>query len=219
MTNKEELRQLCVKLNLHYLSRIRKFENKQIDNQVDYLFYILNYEYQERRNKIININRKKSNFPVVDLKKKFDGVSGWNFEEAKKLNWLNKWENILIYGKCGKGKTSFSVQVGEEVLTNGYKVFYFKAEELIEIVKTENKKILNDLEDSQLIILDELFYMALSDEDLTILYKKIMALKECRSFIFISNRKPEDWMKMGNDSNLISLFIERVLANSRIVTF
>ena len=63
-------------------------------------------------------------------------------------------------------------------------------------------KILN----SDLIVLDELFYLTPLDENLVYLYKTIMFLSETRSFIFVTNRPLSEWDNMNVDKHIVSTF-------------
>lgn len=48
MVNREELRELCKRLNLHHLSKINTFD-LDIKDKLDYFKYLLEYEIQEKR--------------------------------------------------------------------------------------------------------------------------------------------------------------------------
>lgn len=68
-----------------------------------------------------------------------------------------------------------------------------------------------------LIILDELFYITPSDEELTRLYKTVMFLLESRSFIFITNRQLSEWTKMNTDTHLTETFRKRIMINTQLI--
>ena len=48
-----------------------------------------------------------------------------------------------------------------------------------------------------LIIFDELMYIALSEQDLPLFYRAINFLKEERSIIYITNREPSEWPQVA----------------------
>ena len=51
MVNREELRLLCKRLNLHHLSKIETFD-LEIKDKLDYVKYLLEYELHEREKKV-----------------------------------------------------------------------------------------------------------------------------------------------------------------------
>lgn len=70
---------------------------------------------------------------------------------------------------------------------------------------------------SDLIILDDLFYISPTDEEMTQLYKAVIFLNESRSFIFITNRMLSEWTRMNTDSHLIVTFRKRIMSETQTI--
>ena len=79
--------------------------------------------------------------------------------------------------------------------------------------KTLRTKILR----SDLIVIDELFYLTPSAENLVYLYKTIMFLSETRSFIFVTNRPLSEWDNMDVDTHIVSTFRSRIMTNAQLI--
>ena len=79
--------------------------------------------------------------------------------------------------------------------------------------KTMRSKILH----SDLIVLDELFYLTSSNENLVYLYKTIMLLAETRSFIFVTNRPLSEWENMDVDKHIVTTFRQRIMTDAQLV--
>ncbi len=214
-TNREEIRVLCQKLNLHNLAKIKSFEKKDIEEKIDYFKYLLEYEIEERRKNVVENNRAASNLPDADLKGKFTGIDGWNLDSTKKLAWFESGKSLLIYGKCGSGKTDLACQVCDTVLENKNKVYYVKMKPFIEAFKSpltkEKDFLIRKCEQADLIVLDELLYLPITGEDLKILYEKVMGLLDERQFIFISCHWPQDWRELSEDKITMDTFCQRVV--------
>lgn len=217
--NKEELRELCKALNLHHLSKIKSFERGGEIENIKYLYQMLSYELNERRKNIISINKRNSNLPDYDPARKFSGINSWNLNNANKLAWFDTGQSLLIYGKCGVGKTDLACQICETLLQNKIKIYYVKVEPFLNALKNptvkENSILLRKCDESDLVVLDELFYLPIDDGDLTILYKKLMSLLDKCQFIFISNRSPQEWKKFGQDKYIVETFTQRIVNVSR----
>ena len=71
--------------------------------------------------------------------------------------------------------------------------------------------------DYDLIVLDELFYLKPSEENLQLLYRTVMFLSESRSFIFVTNRSLSEWDSMGVDKHTVSTFRQRILMDAQLI--
>ena len=70
---------------------------------------------------------------------------------------------------------------------------------------------------ADLIILDEVMYVALSDQDLPLFYRAVNFLKEERSMIYITNRELSDWSLTVTDRHLMQTLTEKLTNNSQLV--
>ncbi len=221
MVNREELRLLCKRLNLHHLSKIETFD-LEIKDKLDYVKYLLEYELHEREKKVKKQNRLSSHLP--DVKEiEFQGIDKWNIEDALKFNWLKENRNLLLIGKCGKGKTTVAAKIGYAAIDNGYKAYYLKIDEYLNILKNKEgqkeKLAYARMKDADLIILDELMYLPIEVDDILLLYRSIMNLSESRSFIFITNRRLEEWVNNTSDLHVMETFKDRIMNRSKQIIF
>ena len=70
---------------------------------------------------------------------------------------------------------------------------------------------------SDLVVLDELFYLKPTEENMQLLYKTVMFLQETRSFIFVTNRPMSEWDSMGVDPHTASTFRQRISSGAQII--
>ena len=167
-------------------------------------------------------NKKRSKLPLIKKAPILQGIDEWNLEELKKLTFIDTDQNVLITGKCGVGKTALAVMIGNLALEKGYKVYYIKCDELIYVFSTQttlskSKKIYEYLKDSDLIIIDEVMYLPIKDEDLTILYKGLSFLSESRNLMCITNRNLSDWNIVAKDKHMMQTLIDRILKYAKLL--
>lgn len=223
MANKEEIRMLCKRLNLFHLAKIKSFD-VDIKNKDDYLKYLLEYEIEERNKSVASKLKKSSNMPSVDLNYKFTGIDKWNVDEVKKLTWLDETNNLVLVGKCGCCKTTLSVILGTLAINNKNKVYYLKQDELLACFKEKEenvraKKLFNKLKEADLIIIDEMMYLPISESDVITLYKGLMYLNDSRSLILITNRRLEEWLSLIDDKHTMETLVSRITLNARTIVF
>lgn len=128
----------------------------------------------------------------------------------------NEQQNIMIVGECLTGKTALAAEIGRSAVEKQAKVLYLTTEDFLIAVNRQNTNWKRMLK-CDLIILDELFYITPSDEELTQLYKTVMFLIESRSFIFITNRLLSEWVKMNTDPHLTETFRKRIMINTQLI--
>ena len=103
-----------------------------------------------------------------------------------------------------------------KAIQKGIKAIYFTEEDFIAAYNTQRSMRTKILK-SDLIIIDELFYLTPSAENLVYLYKTIMFLAETRSFIFVTNRPLSQWDNMDIDTHIVSTFRQRIMTNAQLI--
>ena len=220
MANELEIREMARKLNLYNVARMETYETEL--SPVDYLSYILQYEIDERKRRSVENNRKQSRLPKSSGKEEFNGITNWTIAKLKKCDWIREERNLVISGKCGTGKTALATMLGEKAIEQGYKVKYVKSDALIDCLHQKNdntsyRRIYESLVASDLIIIDEMMYLPISEEDLRVLYKGLIFLNESRSIIIVTNRMLADWDNACRDKHTIETLKDRLINDAEII--
>lgn len=140
----------------------------------------------------------------------------WQLEKIKNIDFRCTRQNIIIVGECSTGKTALASEIGKSAVEKLSKVQYITTDDFLIAVRRQDTKWQRMLK-SDLIILDELFYITPTNEELIQLYKSVMFLSESRSFIFVTNRMLSDWTKMNTDSHLTETFRKRITMDAQIL--
>ena len=140
----------------------------------------------------------------------------WQLEEIRKIDFQNTTQNIIIVGDCATGKTSLATRIAKEAIQNGTTAVYTTEEDLTYAARRQ-KSHWNKIMRSDLVVLDELFYLKPTEENMQLLYKTVMFLQETRSFIFVTNRPLSEWDSMGVDPHTASTFRQRISSGAQII--
>ena len=210
---KELARSLCL---VNVANGVIDLNDETVSN-LDYFYNILKQETELRAKKKADEIYKGSHLP----KKRFDETritSGlrWQLEELQKIDFKNTQQNIVIVGECSTGKTSLAAKIAKEAIQNGTSAVYTTEEDLVLSARKQShhwNKILR----SDLIVLDELFYLKPSEENLQLLYRTVMFLQETRSIIFVTNRPLSEWDNMGVDKHTVSTFRQRIMVGAQLI--
>lgn len=217
MADVTQIREYARKLNLMNIANgVIDITDESVSN-LDYLCNLFEQEIALRSK-----NKKADLLLRAKLPKtEFDhsGISpglAWQLEQIMQIDFRNEQQNIMIVGECLTGKTALAAEIGRSAVEKQAKVLYISAEDFLIAAKRQNTNWKRMMK-CDLIILDELFYITPSDEELTQLYKTVMFLIESRSFIFITNRLLSEWAKMNADSHLTETFRKRIMINTQLI--
>jgi DNA replication protein DnaC len=135
---------------------------------------------------------------------------------------LDKGFNLIFLGAPGVGKSHISIGLGIEALNNGYKVKFISMADLIHILKTQeistkSRNTIKRISDSDLVIIDDLMFMAMEKNEANLFFQLINKLYGQTSVIITSNKGPEDWGELLGDPAITTAILDRLLHKCEIV--
>ena len=71
---------------------------------------------------------------------------------------------------------------------------------------------------ADLVIIDDVFYISPTKEELALVYKIMMFLQETRSIIIVTIRSLSSWKEMRVDSHLMETLQKRLMQDAQIIT-
>lgn len=195
----------------------------------EYVLELLKLEIVYRTNKRKKLRIKQAGF---DTLKTFEG---YKFEDIeippaltidllKQADFLNRTENLIMYGKNGSGKTHMATAIGVEACMQGKKVKFFKTASLVnELVAAKNKgallPMLKKLSNTDLLICDEWGYIPFDAEGSQLLFQVIADCYEKRSLIITTNIEFSKWNGIFYDDKLTTALIDRLVHHSHLIVF
>ena len=143
---------------------------------------ILHKELETRaRQKQIKLRRASKlpnkEFELSNLNKGLE----WQIKQLSHLTWLNEEQNVILLGKCGTGKTSLAVHLGETAINNGHKTYYASIDTFISIVEykdinTKAGATFSYMRECDLIIIDDVFYLEPTRSELQAFIEQLLFL-------------------------------------------
>lgn len=132
--------------------------------------------------------------------------------------------NLLFLGSPGAGKTHISISIGVEACKQGKSVGFFTAanlgNQLIEMQEEQQlNKFLKKLNKVDLLIIDELGYVKLSNQATQLMFQIFSERYEKGSILVTTNLEFADWAKVFHDERMTAAIIDRLIHNSKIVLF
>jgi DNA replication protein DnaC len=147
-----------------------------------------------------------------------------SIEEIKTASFIDKKDNLILYGPVGTGKTHLATAIGIEACNRGKKVKFFRTaalvNQLIDAKKNEElKKFLKQISNTDLLICDEWGYIPFEKEGSRILFQVISECYEKRSLIVTTNLEFSKWNGIFFDEKLTSAIIDRIVHHGHLLIF
>ena len=218
MADAKEIQELAKMLNLQNVANGTIDLNDESLSNKDYLYKILLEEVNVRNaNKLKDVKRSSRLKQLTfDETRITDGLK-WQLSKLREFDFALKKQNIFIVGDCSTGKTSLASTIGMNALEKGAKVMYLTLDDLMLESKLK-KKCWNNVLNADLIIVDDVFYLTPTEEELVQIYKLMMFLQETRSIILVTNRPLSSWKDMKVDTHLIETLEKRLMQDAQIIS-
>ena len=137
---------------------------------------------------------------------------------------VDRRENILVFGLPGRGKTHFAAAIGHELIHRGCSVFFTPTYRLVDRLLRARRDLeleaeLRRLDRFEVLILDDIGYVQQSQEEMEVLFTLLAERYERRSVMITSNLVFSQWDQIFHDPMTTAAAVDRVVHHSIIVEF
>jgi DNA replication protein DnaC len=137
---------------------------------------------------------------------------------------VDRAENLLVFGLPGRGKTHFAAAVGHQLVQNGRTVLFTTTYRLVDDLLRAKRdllleNVLRRLDGFEVLILDDIGYVQQSRDEMEVLFTLLAERYERRSVIITSNLVFSQWDQIFKDPMTTAAAIDRVVHHSIIVEF
>lgn len=205
---------------------LRKAEQKSW-TYLELLEELTTFELKKREEKSIEKRLNWARFPYHRPIHMFrveeqDAITERQLKQLREYEWLEQNYNLILLGPPGAGKTLLSVGLGIEAIQKGFQVYFITMGELIHLLKTEeyvnkSKIQLKRLRASDLVIIDDIMYMAMDQREATLFFQLVHQLYEQSSLILTSNRSPEEWTEFVGNQGMMTAILDRLLHRVEVI--
>ncbi|KFI88179.1 IstB domain-containing protein ATP-binding protein, partial [Bifidobacterium pullorum subsp. saeculare DSM 6531 = LMG 14934] len=210
-------------------SVLRRAVENATPGQLGFLAALFTAENASRAESKRNRLLRQAGFPQS---KELDGYdwsmaafpADWGREQLASLEFIDRAEDLVLYGDVGCGKTHLAIAIGTLACRRGIPVRFFTASGLImrlRKAKTENRldQELKTIGKADLLVIDELGYLPIDIDGARLLFQIIADSYERRSIIFTSNLEFGRWGDVFGDGDMAAAVIDRIVHHGRIIRF
>jgi DNA replication protein DnaC len=200
---------------------------KEKQGHVAYLEALLGVELEERERNAVARRIQEAKFPKVKT------LEDFHFEEAplvpaaqiRKLaegGYLSRSEPIIFLGDTGTGKTHIATGLAVEACRQRKRVRFTTTAELVnELIEAKNQSELNRITNRwlryELIVIDEMAYVAMPEPAVELLFQVISGRAERAAVIVTTNLPFSEWNTMFPNARLCKAMLDRLTDQAHII--
>jgi DNA replication protein DnaC len=137
-------------------------------------------------------------------------------------DFVDRCENVLIFGNPGSGKTHVACAIGQEMIRAGRKVMFASCGLLVQDLLAAKRDLklrglLKKISRYQVVILDDIGYVQYSREEMEVLFALLADRYERGSVVLTSNLAFSGWETIFKDPMTTAAAIDRLVHHSVIL--
>ena len=180
-----------------------------------------------RNNRRLKTAMRASRLPAIKTLAQFDfafqpSIKREQIQALHELGFLERAENVVLLGPPGVGKTHLAISLAIAAAESGRRVYYGTRAALLESLTQARtadnlSRRLRVLTHPALLVIDEIGYLPVSQDDAVLFFQLINARHERVSTVLTSNKGFEEWGSVLGDEVMAAALIDRVLHHCHIV--
>jgi DNA replication protein DnaC len=196
-------------------------------SHLDYLTELTTLECEARRAGRIKRLMNRSKLPLGKSWGSFDFgrvplVVKRQLETLRDGSFLNRQENVLIFGKPGSGKSHALCALAQQLILRGHSLLFTTCGMLVQqllIAKRDLRlpKLFKQLASYEGLIIDDLGYVQQSREEMEVLFMLLAERYERGSVLLTSNLAFSKWDQIFKDTMTTVAAIDRLVHHSVII--
>jgi len=225
------IRQQCKQLQLSVVSapcgRLAEQADKAHHSHLAYLEALLGAELDERERRAIDRRIREAHFPLVKTLEEFDfaetpQIPAATLRTLAEGAYLRRAEPVLFLGETGTGKTHLATGLAVAACRQRRRVRFTTAAALVnDLVEAQHhhqlSRVTNRWAHCELIVIDELGYVALAEVGAELLFQLIAERAEKAAVIATTNLPFSEWTSVFPNARLCKALLDRLTDRAHII--
>ncbi len=192
-----------------------------------YLLELAEHECESRRSNRVERQLRESrlfmekSLSTLDLKR-LPQKAAQQVRSLLEGDFISRYENVLIFGNPGSGKTHVACAIGQELIRAGRKVTFTTCGLMVQDLLAAKRDLklrgfLKKISRYEVLILDDIGYVQYSREEMEVLFNLLAERYERGSVILTSNLPFSGWEAIFKDPMTTAAAIDRLVHHSVIL--
>jgi DNA replication protein DnaC len=217
---KANFRQLRLPTMSREFERLARDATATNQNYFQFLFRLTEAELATRAANAVANRIKNAEFPVLKDFDTFDfsvlpQLSKPKVLELARCEWVEHKYNCCLVGSHGTGKTHIAIALAQAACREGLRVRFFTAADLVTHLEKAQKqytldRLLDKLENTHLLICDELGYVSLSRGGVELLFRVFADRYERGSMLITTNLPFGEWNQIFQGERMTAALLDRL---------
>lgn len=211
---------------LHY-EAVADTANREGWEATSYLRHLVEREIEDRRTRKVERLVKAARLPSGKILSTLD--AGRLPEKVQRQlpalirgDFLDRAENVLVFGLPGRGKTHLISAIGHELAHRGRSVLFLPAYRLVQGLLVAKRGLalereMRRLDRFEAVIIDDIGYVQQQPEEMEVLFTFLAERYERRSVLITSNLVFSQWDKIFKDPMTTAAAIDRLVHHCTIL--
>jgi DNA replication protein DnaC len=225
------IRESCKRLHLPTIAgqcmRLAEQAVKEKQSHLTYLDALLEAEVEERERNVVKRRLREAHFPKVKTLEDFDfqaasHISAAHIRKLAEGEYVSHTEPVIFIGETGTGKTHLATALAVAACQQRRRVRFATAAELINELnearqRNEVSRAVNRWGRYELIVVDEMCYVAAPDAAAELLFQVIARRAERAAVIITTNLPFSEWTTMIPNTRLCKAMVDRLTDRAHII--
>jgi DNA replication protein DnaC len=200
---------------------------KEKQGHISYLEALLGAEVEDRYRNAVARRIKDAHFPKVKTLEEFKfsdapHLPAMQIRNLAEGGYLQRSEPIIFLGEAGTGKTHLATGLAVDACRQRKRVRFTTAAEMVnELIEAKNKSELNRVTRRwtryDLIVIDEMAYVAMPEAAAELLFQIIAGRAERAAVIVTTNLPFSEWTTMFPNARLCKAMLDRLTDQAHII--
>jgi DNA replication protein DnaC len=212
---------------LEYFAEYAQTADKERWSFERYLYELLVVERENRTERRIQKLLRESKLPLSKTlhsldRTRFPRTINQQIDALIEGSFLNRFENVLVFGNPGAGKSHTICAIGHELVLQGRRVLFKNCEILVQELLIAKRDFvlpaaLKKLGRYEALIVDDIGYVQQNREEMEVLFTLLADRYERASTMITSNLPFSGWEKIFKDPMTTAAAIDRLVHHSMIL--